>query len=113
MNVIINKFILAGDDFMSEMHLRQPRFTYKCFRTIYKKKTEYKNSKKQETLNISIKKKLGKACFRHDMAYGAYKDLLRRTVSDKVLFSKAFAIASNLKYDGYQCRLASIIYKIF
>ena len=57
MNVIINKFILAGDDFMSEMHLRQPRFTYKCFRTMYKKKgREYKNSKKQETLNISIKK---------------------------------------------------------
>ena len=58
-------------------------------------------------------KKLGKACFQHDIAYGAYKDLLRRTVSDKVLFSEAFAIASNLKYDGCQCKLASIIYKNF
>ena len=45
---------------------------------------------------------LGKACFQHDMAYGKSKDLAERTQSDKVLRDKAFRIASDLKYDGYQ-----------
>ena len=50
---------------------------------------------------------LDKACFQHDMAYGDFKNLIRRTQSDKVLKDKAFAIASNLKYDGYQRGLGS------
>ena len=49
----------------------------------------------------------------HDMAYGDFKDLKRRTQSDKVLTEKAFAIASNPKYDGYQRGLASIFYQFF
>ena len=49
---------------------------------------------------------LDKACFQHDMAYGKAKDLVR-TQSDKVLRDKAFKIASDPKYDGYQRRLAS------
>ena len=36
------------------------------------------------------------------MAYGAFKDLTKRTASDKMLRDKAFNIAKNLKYDGYQ-----------
>ena len=36
------------------------------------------------------------------MAYGHFKDLKRRTDSDKVLNDKAFNIAKNPKYDGYQ-----------
>ena len=47
------------------------------------------------------------------MAYGGFKDLARRTASDKVLRDKAFNIAKNPKYDGYQRRLASMIYKCF
>ena len=47
------------------------------------------------------------------MAYGNFKDLIRRTASDKVLKDKAFEIAKNLKYDGYQRRLASMVYKFF
>ena len=46
--------------------------------------------------------KLVKACFQHDMAYGDFKDLAKRTASDKVLRDKTFNIAENLKYDGYQ-----------
>ena len=53
------------------------------------------------------------ACFQHDMAYGDFKDLKRRTQSDKVLKDKAFKIASNPKYDGYQRGLASMVYKLF
>ena len=52
---------------------------------------------------------LDKACFQHDMAYG----LTRRTVSDKILHDKAFNIAKNPKYDGYQHGLASMVYKFF
>ena len=47
------------------------------------------------------------------MAYGDFKDLGRRTASDKVLRNKAFNIAKNRKYDGYQRRLASKVYKFF
>ena len=47
------------------------------------------------------------------MAYGDSKDLKRRTFSDKVLKDKAFSIAKNPKYDGYQRGLASMVYKCF
>ena len=47
------------------------------------------------------------------MAYGDFKDLTRRTASDKILRDKAFNIAKNLKYDGYQRALASMAYKFF
>ena len=47
------------------------------------------------------------------MAYGDFKDLTRRTASDKILRDKAFNIAKNPKYDGYQRGLASMVYKFF
>ena len=56
---------------------------------------------------------LYKACFQHDMVYGDFKDLSRRTASDKVLRDKAFNIVKNPKYDGYQRGLSSVVYKFF
>ena len=56
---------------------------------------------------------MDKACFQHDMAHGDFKDLKSRTQSDKVLKNKAFEIASNPKYDGYQRGLASMVYEFF
>ena len=47
------------------------------------------------------------------MTYGKYKDLEKRTQSNKVLKVKAFEIANNPKYDGYQRGLASMVYKFF
>ena len=47
------------------------------------------------------------------MAYGYFKDLAKRTALDSVLRDKGFNIAKNLKYDGYQRGLASIVYKFF
>ena len=47
------------------------------------------------------------------MAYGGFKDLARRTASDKVLKDKAFNIAKNPKYDGYQREIVSMVYKFF
>ena len=54
-----------------------------------------------------------KASFQHDMTYGDFKDLARRTASDKVLGDKFFNIVKNPKYDGYQRYLASMVYKFF
>ena len=56
---------------------------------------------------------LDKASFQHDMAYGDFKDLKRRTASDIILRDKAFNIAKNPKYDGYQRGLASMVYNFF
>ena len=47
------------------------------------------------------------------MAYGDFKDIKRRTASDKILRDKAFNIAKNPKYDGYQRGLASMVYIFF
>ena len=55
---------------------------------------------------------MDKPCFQHDTAYGEYKDLEKRTQSDKVLRDKTFEIADNPKYDGYQRGLALMIYKL-
>ena len=59
------------------------------------------------------KNELDKACFQHDMAYGKTKDLINRTQSGKVLRDKAFKIASDPRYYGYQRGLASMVHKIF
>ena len=56
---------------------------------------------------------LDKACFQHDMAYADFKDLKRRTQSDKVLKDKVFEITSNPEYNGYQRGLASMVYNFF
>ena len=64
-------------------------------------------------LEFIYKTELDKACFQHDMAYGKSKDLVKRTKSDKVLEDKAFKIASNPNYNGYQRVLASMVYKFF
>ena len=56
MNKIINEFLLAGDKFMSEMHLRQPRFTYSACGTFTKNKERIqKFVRKQEIQEIFIK----------------------------------------------------------
>ena len=78
-------------------------------------KTKERIQKFKETGDTSYiyKNELDKACFQYDMAYGDFKDLKRRTTSDKILRHKVFIIAKNPKYDGYQRWLASIIYKFF
>ena len=111
-NEIINKFLLVGDTFMPEMHLKQPGFTYIACGPFTKNKEIGKIMQTGNT-NFIYRNKFDKACFQQDMAYGKSKDLIKRTQSDKVLKDKAFEIANNLKYDGYQRRLASMVYKFF
>ena len=76
-----------------------------------KKRKNSKIKKKTRDTSYIYKNELDKACFQHDMAYGDFKDLKRRTTSDKILRDKAFNIAKNPKYDGYQEGLASMVYR--
>ena len=66
-----------------------------------------------ENTDFIYKNDIDKTYFQHDTAYGKSKDLAKRTQSDKVLRDKAFEIASDLKYDGYQRGLASMVYNFF
>ena len=113
MNEIVNKFLLAGDKFMPEMHFKQPGFTYSACGPFTKNKERIQKFKETGDTSYIYKNEFDKACFQHDMAYGDLKDLKRRTFSDKVLRDKAFNIAKNPKYDGYQTGLASMIYNFF
>ena len=111
MNEIINKFLLTGDKFMPEMHLRQPGFTYSACGPFTKNKQRIQKFMETGDTKYIYRNELDKACFQHDMAYGDFKDLKRRTQSDKVL--KGIEVASNPKYNGYRRGLASMVYKFF
>ena len=113
MNEIINNFLLAGDKFMPEMHLKQPGFTYSASGPFTKNKKRIEKFMQTGNTDFIYKNELDKACFQHDMAYGKSQDFIKRTQSDKVLRDKAFKIASDPKYDGYQRGLASMVYKFF
>ena len=63
--------------------------------------------------NYIYKNELDKACFAHDAAYSDSKDLTKRAAADRILRNKAFNIAKDPKYDGYQRGLASMVYKFF
>ena len=113
MNEIVNKFLLAGDKFIPGMHLKQPGFIYSACGPFTKNKERIQKFKVTGDTSYIYKNELDKAGFQHDMAYEDFKDLKRRTFSDKILTDKAFKIAKNPKYDGYQRGLASMVYKFF
>ena len=95
MSDIINKFILAGDKFMPEMHLRQPQFTCSACGPFTKNKERIQKVKETGYSKYIYKNELDKACFQLDVAYGDFKDLAKRTAADKVLIDKAFNIAKD------------------
>ena len=113
MNEIVNKFLLAGDKFMPEMHSKQPGFTYSACGPFTKNNERIQKFKETGDASYIYKNELDRACFQHDMTYGDFKDLARRIASDRVLRDKACNIAKNRKYDGYQRGLASMVYKLF
>ena len=119
MNKIVNRFLLVGDKFMPKIHLRQPasldksEFTYSACGPFTKNKERIQKFKETGDTSYIYKNELDKARFQHDMAYGEFKDLGKRTMADKVLRDKAFKIASDQNYDGYQRGLASMVYKFF
>ena len=98
---------------MPEMHLRQPGFTYIACGPFTKNKERIQKFQETGDLQYIYRKEIDKVCFQHDMAYGDFKDLTRRTASDKILCDKAFNTAKNPKYNRYQRGLASMVYKFF
>ena len=116
MKTIINKFLLVGDKFMPEMHLRQPKFVYSACGPFIRHKERIKEFKRTDDTRLLYRNELDKACFKHDAAYAKYKDVENRSKiqkSDQKLRYSAYDIASNPVYDGYQRGLASMVYKFF
>ena len=111
MNQIVNKFLLAGNKFMPEMHLKQPGFTYRACGLFTKNIERIEKFMQTGNTDFIYKYELDKTCFQDDMAYGNFKDLARRTASDKILRNKARKIVKNPEYNGYQRGLASMVYK--
>ena len=104
---------MAEDKLMHELHLRQPEFTYSACGPVTKNRERIQWFRETGNLKHIYKNELDKACFAHDAAYSYSKDLVKRTISDKVLKDKSYQIAINPKYDGYQRGLASMVYKFF
>ena len=86
---------------MPEIHLKQPGFTCSAWGQFTKNKERIQKVKETGDTSYIYKNELDKAWFQHDMTYGDFKDLKKRTFSDKVLRDKALNIAKNSKYDGY------------
>ena len=85
---------------MPEMHLNLPRFTHSACGSFTKNKERIQKFKETGDTKYIYRNELDKTCFQHHMTYRDFKDLVRRTTSDKVLRNKAFKIAKNPKYYG-------------
>ena len=91
--------------------LRQP--AYGACGTFTKNKERIQKFKETRDSQYIYQNEVNKACFQHDMAYGDFKDLNRRTASNKTLRDDRLNIGKILKYGGYQRSLASMVYKCF
>ena len=69
MNEIVNKFLLAEDKFMPEVHLKQPGFTYSACGSVTKNKKIIQKFKETEDTKYIYRNEVDKACFQNDMAY--------------------------------------------
>ena len=79
MNEIVNNFLLAGDKFMPEIHLKQLGFTYGACGPFTKNKERIENFMQTGNPDFIYRDELDKVCFQHDMVYGKSKDLTKRT----------------------------------
>ena len=75
----LRSFLLVGDKFMPEMHLKQPGFTYSACGPFTKNKERIEKFMQTGNKNFIYRSELDKACFQHDMAYAKSKDLAKRT----------------------------------
>ena len=74
MNQIVKKFLLAGDKFISEMHLKEPGFTYSACGPFAKNKQRIQKFVQTGDTNYIYRNELDKTCFQHDMAYNKHRD---------------------------------------
>ena len=98
---------------MPEMHLRQPGLTYSACRPFTRNEERTRKFKETGDSWYIYQNELDKACFQNDLAYRDFKDLTRKPASNKNLNDKSFNIAKNLKYNGCQRGLASMVYTFF
>ena len=70
----INKFLLAGDKLIPELHLKQPQFIYSACGRFTKNKERLQKFKETRDTKYIYGYELDKTCFQHDMAYGNFKD---------------------------------------
>ena len=77
MNEIVNKFLLVGDKFIPEMHLKQPGFTYSACDPFNRNKRRTEKFMQAGNTDFIYRNELDKACFQHNMAYGKSKDLAK------------------------------------
>ena len=95
---------------MSEMHLKQPGFTYSACSPFTKKKQRIQKFMPTVDTRYTYQNKLDEGCYQHDMTYGSYKDFVIRTEFDKALRNKAFKTAGD---PTYQTGSASMVHKMF
>ena len=72
MNEIVNTFLIAGDKFMLEMHLKEPGFTYSGCGPFTKNRERIQKFEETGHTKYIYKNEPDKACFQHDMAYGDF-----------------------------------------
>ena len=112
MNKIIRKFLLTGNKFMPKLHIREPGFTYSACRPFTKHHERIQKFRERGNLKHLYRNELDKACFAYDAAYSDSKKLAKITTSNNILKDRAYEIARNRNYDGYQRALASISFLI-
>ena len=95
MNNIRSKLLLTEDKFMLEMYLRQLQFTYIACGTFTKNKDGIQKFIQTGDSRYIYRNELDKACFKHDMVYGDFNDLAKRTATYKIFRDKAFNIVKD------------------
>ena len=101
MDEIVGWFLLAGDKFRPKMNLIKLGFSYStCLPFPKNKEVIQKFEATRDSIYIH-QNEPHKACFQHDMNFGDFKDLPKRSAYDKVLWNEASSIAKNPEYDGY------------
>ena len=67
MNEMVNQFLLTGDKFMPEMHLKHPGFTHSACEPFTKNKKRIQKFKETGDTNYIYKNDLGRPCFQHGL----------------------------------------------
>ena len=93
---------MTRDKFMSQFRLKQPWFTYSACGPFTKHREWIQEFRQTGNLKHLYRNELDKACFAHDAGYSDSKDLVNRTTSNKILKDRAYEIARNCDYHGYQ-----------
>ena len=113
MNKIIKFFLFTGDKFMTKLHLKQLGVNYSACGPFTKHRERIQKFRETGNLKHFYRNESDKACFAHDETYSGSENVAKRTISYKILKDRAYELARNCNYDGYQRALASLVCKFF